>query len=308
MTTESGKNWANNVFHDIHCGEKEASLFEQFITEHDFSPSTREAYSQDVRKFAAWFSNANREPFLIGRTTTRDVSDFRDWLRREKQGAVSTVNRSLVTLRRFFGWLADHGHVAANPAKRVQELRKTVLAPKGLKRDEVRKLLREVELRGDVRANAIFSLMLYTGVRVSDVAGLELHDLMLGERSGSIVVRNGKGNKQRSLPLSLPVRRALGSYLETRPPVASSRVFIGERGALTKRGVRALCDKYSAITGIRLHPHLLRHTFSHVFLENNPGDLVSLSQLLGHSSINTTARYVQRTEDQLGEATDRLVY
>jgi len=72
--------------------------------------------------------------------------------------------------------------------------------------------------------------------------------------------------------------------------------------------VRALCDKYSAITGIRLHPHLLRHTFSHVFLENNPGDLVSLSQLLGHSSINTTARYVQRTEDQLGEATDRLVY
>lgn len=308
MRTESGKNWGDNVFERVPCGKEEPSLCEQFITEHDFSPSTREAYSKDVRKFAAWFTEANREPFVVGRVTTRDITDFRDSLRREKQEAVSTVNRSLVALRRFFGWLADHGHVPTNPAKRVKELRKTVLAPKGLKRDEVRKLLREVELRGDIRANAILSLMLYTGVRVSDVVGLELHDLMLGERSGSIVVRNGKGNKQRSLPLSLPARRALEGYLETRPPVTISKVFIGERGALTPRGVRALCDKYSALTGVRLHPHLLRHTFSHVFLENNPGDLVSLSQLLGHSNINTTSRYVQRTEDQLGEATGRMVY
>lgn len=125
----------------------------------------------------------------------------------------------------------------------MKELRRQQLAPKGLDRSQVRRLLREIELRQDVRASAIFSLMLYTGCRVSDLTGLELNDLIIGERSGSVVFRHGKGGKQRSVPLPLPARRALQAYLETRPPVASSAVFIGERGPLTDRGVRALCDK-----------------------------------------------------------------
>ena len=125
----------------------------------------------------------------------------------------------------------------------MKELRRQ-LAPKGLDRSQVRRLLREVELRQDIRAGAIFSLFLCTGCRVSDLVNLELHDLMLGERSGTVVFRFGKGNKQRSVPLPLPARRALQAYLETRPPVQSDKVFVGERGPLTDRGVRALCDKY----------------------------------------------------------------
>ena len=184
-------------FDGIPVGREEASLFGQFVCDHDFAAHTRKAYNQDVRKFAGWFSTANREPFVVGRVTTRDVADFRDHLRRQQGQAVATVNRSLVAVRKFFEWLADRGHVAANPAKRVKELRRQQLAPKGLEKSQVRRLLRELELRGDVRATAIFSVMLYGGLRVADVAGLELHDLMLSERSGSLVLRNGKGNKQR---------------------------------------------------------------------------------------------------------------
>jgi integrase/recombinase XerC len=131
---------------------------------------------------------------------------------------------------------------------------------------------------------------------------------MISERSGSVVFREGKGGKQRSVPLPIPARRAVQAWLEIRPPFSSEQVFVGERGPLTDRGIRNLCDKYSAICGFKIHPHLLRHTMAHQFLADNQNDLVSLAQILGHENLNTTKRYVQRTADQLGEASDRLTY
>lgn len=289
-------------------GEPEAALINRFIIENDFSPNTQRAFRQDLGKFTSWFTVANNEPFRLGRVMTSDVSGFKDYLRRDLKQAVSTVNRALVTVRRFFAWLIEEGQLTANPAKKVKELKRQQLAPQGLDRSQVRKLLREVELRGDIRANAIFNMFLFTGCRVGDLVEVELSDLMISERSGTVTFRNGKGNKQRSVPLPLPARRSVQLYLETRPPVQCSKVFIGERGGMTDRGVRNLCSKYAALCGFHIHPHLLRHSMAHRFLEDSGNDLVSLAQILGHESLNTTARYSQRSHDELSVAAETLCY
>src|SRR5579859_2450202 len=143
------KNSAENVFDGISVGPEEADLVRAYLAATDFAPGSRRGFAFDLRKLAAWFVGANKEPFRVVRVTARDMTDFRDHLRRDRGLAVATVNRTLVMVRRYLAWLVEQGRLPANPAKAVKELRRQALAPKGLDRSQVRRLLREIELRGD---------------------------------------------------------------------------------------------------------------------------------------------------------------
>ena len=150
----------DNVFQGIPVAGDEANLFALFLDAHDLALNSQKAYPQVMKKFGQWFTTANKEPLCMKRVTIRDMTDFRENLRREQGQAVSTVNRAIVTVRKFFGWLVDRGHIPTNPAKPFKELKQQALAPKGLDRADVRKLLREVELRQDTRSAAIFNFFL----------------------------------------------------------------------------------------------------------------------------------------------------
>jgi len=306
--SQGRENWRDNVFGNISVGKNERIYFRQYLDSHDFSVHTVKALIFDVRKFALYFTTVNKEPFDTTRVTTMDITSFKRHLREERQQAVATVNRCLVSVRRYMEWLVEQGRLEVNPGKVVKELRKQQIVPKGLERSQVRKLIREIDLRQDVRSNAIFSVLLYTGCRVSDLVQIELQDLMMGDRSGSVVFRNGKGSKERQVPLTIECRKALQEYLSIRPPLSSHKLFIGERGALTDVGIRSLCNKYSCICGFNIHPHLLRHSFALQFLKNTNNDLVALAQILGHENLNTTKIYSQRNGRDLAEIAERLSY
>src|SRR5579871_3747649 len=127
-------NSGDNVFQGMPVGEQEESFVAAFLANNDFAAESQRAFLGDMKKFARWFTAANKERFIVQRVTTRDIADFRDYLHREQGQAVATVNRALVMVRGFFDWLVEHGHVAHNSAKVVKELKRVELAPKGMDR------------------------------------------------------------------------------------------------------------------------------------------------------------------------------
>jgi site-specific recombinase XerD len=287
----------------------EYALLCRYLEVNDFAPNTVKAIRLDLQKWERWFQTANGELYDARRATPRDVADFRRHLREVRRQAVSTTNRCLVTLRRYFAFLLREGFVTASPCEGLKELRRVEQAPKAIDRVNVRKILREATVRQDARGLAILSLMVYCGLRVGEVAALELGDLDVSERQGSVRVRDGKGRKERTVPIPSEARHALAKYLAVRSPYPIPVVFLARDGApLRTDGFRHLVRKYGIAAGVRLHPHALRHTMATEYLQATSNDLVGLSQLLGHESIQTTSRYTRRTEAALAEAASRLSY
>jgi integrase/recombinase XerC len=147
-----------------------------------------------------------------------------------------------------------------------------------------------VERSGKKRDLAIGMLLRHTGIRVGELAALRLSDLKLGERSGEMVVRWGKGGKYRVLPLNLDARKAIQAYLEVRPQAADDHLFIGQRGeGLKEQAVGNVIKKYARLADLpQVHSHTLRHTFAKE-LSDKGENLVTVSRMLGHERLETTA-------------------
>jgi integrase/recombinase XerC len=184
-------------------------------------------------------------------------------------------------------------------------LRMQELAPMSLTPQDARKFLKEVEVRGVLRDMAIMELMIGGGLRVSEVVHLKVSDIELSERKGAVLIRNAKGGKTRRVPLRQSLRSLLTHYLDEYKP--TNNLFTGQRGVLTTHAVTKLVAKYGKKADITLSPHTLRHTFAFAFLAENPSEIVALSQILGHSNINTTAIYTQNRLENLQEKIEKMV-
>ena len=288
----------------------------------DRSPHTIAAYAADLAHFFAWLSGQVGRDVPPVEVTPFDLQSYRDHL--VAVGTrTTTINRRLTALRAFFAYLVEKGEIAANPAARVKAVRQDRQVPRALSAQEIYRLRREAAARrqraeakagGQVtpavvaarRDEALLALFLYTGLRVSEAAALRVEDLVLGDRSGRVRVRSGKGRKAREVPLHREAREAMRAYLEVRPSEKGDILFLGQKGPLGVRGIQARLRALGKAAGVEVTPHTLRHTFATRLLREAKADLVTVAALLGHSSIATTAIYTRPSEADLERAVEGL--
>lgn len=269
------------------------------------SASTQTAYLAILRAFIEWMIVEYDKPFEASEIVEHDVRMYRAYLIKLDRSP-STINQHLAALAAFTGWASGAGLLSADPCQGIAGVRSQIQPPKALDDSDLKKLRRSVHHGKNLMHVAVIELMVSSGLRVSEVVDLVLADIELGNKSGKVTVRHGKGNKYRVVPLNADARRALIAWILIRPAVTSQMVFVGERGTLTTGGVWWIVNQYAKRAGVECSPHVLRHTFATRLVRDLGIDLVTVSDMLGHDNINTTARYARSNEHDRQAAVDRL--
>ncbi|MBU0493603.1 MAG: tyrosine-type recombinase/integrase [Chloroflexi bacterium] len=280
--------------------------FRSYLERRDRSAHSIRAYLSDLRQFAAWFAEHAGEPFALKSVTEYDVRDWRDHL--EKVMKPATVNRKLSALSVLYHWAGEQGWLERDPTQHVSGVDQQPTAPQALPDQALRRILRQAWLSGSKRDAALLELLAATGLRASEIAGLTMGDLDLGERHGWVTVR-GKGRKQRRVPVHKKARRMLQEYLDERGELTpNAPLFLTQQGtALTPYVVWYTVKKYARLAEVEnVKPHSFRHTVATRLVRDPEVDLVTAATFLGHSRLDTTARYSQPSEEDLAEAAERL--
>lgn len=288
--------------------------FERRLAELDLSPVTARGYRHDLDRFRRWIEE-HRGAIPLDQITGVDLINYRQHLVRSERLQATTINRKIQALKKLFRWARESGHIKTEVSEDLRFLPLGQrLRPPGLTESEVQALCRAAgqTRHGLAKRNyALVTLLVETGLRVGEVCQLQRGDLDVRDRSGEVQVRQGKGRKERTVPLNSNVRRALRLYLADRPqPQPEEFVFLSERGGkpLALRTVQATLAELGQRAGIRrlpVTPHLMRHTFALRYLAHNPGKLVELATLLGHESLDTTMLYARPTAEQLVASVER---
>lgn len=241
---------------------------------------------------------------FIEHISRRDVSGFLTWLVMEKQVKEPTRNRKISVLKSFFHFLVEQEYLEKNIMLQIKttKIRKTL--PKYLEEREIELLLSEINGTFWIRDTAIIMLMMSSGLRVSEVVGLDLKSL---KRTSISVL--GKGNKERQVYLSPKTMESLKDYLEIRPFVESEALFLSSRkGRLSIEAVQKMTKIYLTRIGKGDYScHKLRHTAATQLLQSG-ANLREIQEILGHESISTTEIYTHVSNDDLQRVAENLRY
>ena len=286
-----------------------AQAREQFLqylaVERECSEATITAYRSDLACFAG-FVEEQHIADEVERLRPEDLASFMQRLR-QRDLAAQTVARRMNCLRSLFRFLQIKGKLDINPCGSISVPKKPRRLPTYLSVGECQRLLAATDTNYYVmlafRDRAALSLLVYTGIRRSELLNLRLSDVDLQARW--LRVTEGKGGKPRVVPLVAPAIAATGDWLEMRPECDHDYLLCGlSRKPLGRKGLYELFSKTLDNAGIQrpgITIHSLRHTFASLLLQNGC-DLVSIQRMLGHASLESTAVYVHLDMASLREA------
>ncbi|MBL8232518.1 MAG: tyrosine recombinase XerC [Bryobacterales bacterium] len=285
------KNWRNT---SVLLSEA-VGLFFDDLRRSNVSEHTLRNYRSDLDQFQEYFARAS-EPHV----DTLDTFAIREWLGHLYRNELSpvTLRRKLAALRSFFRFLHRNGAVKLNPAKLLRTPKTPKLLPRVPTEEQTNTLIDEAGANKLERPNvkrdvAIFELLYGSGLRVSELVGLDLTDIDRSERWLRV---QGKGRKERQVPYGSKAAAALEAFLEVRnAKPGDATLFLNARGnRMSADSVRYIVKLYSkALAGdASLHPHSFRHAFA-THLLSAGADLRAIQELLGHSQLSTTQKYTQ---------------
>ncbi len=299
-----------------------SSFIQQFIhylsLEKNASPHTCRCYRKDLEGFEDFFKSSGmylnpRGVVEIEKVDRIAIRKYMSFLHRRNKK--SSIARKISTLRSFFKYLVREQVIPSNPAKSVSTPKVEKTLPTTLSVDEAFRLMEspqsipekssEVSKEHRLRDRAILELLYSSGLRVSELVGLNLNHL---NSDLGIVRVMGKGRKERIVPVGVKALEAMKAYFEERGVSREDApIFVNSFGGrLTTRSVGRLIKKYTRHSSIFriVSPHSLRHTFATHLLDGG-ADIREIQEMLGHSSLSTTQRYTQVSMGKLMEVYDK---
>lgn len=288
--------------------QNEIGDFLDYLTyERNVSPNTIAAYRDDLESFIGFLCNdyftMGRDQLELARVDHLTVRSYLAHLSRRNLSRAS-VARHLSALRTFFKYLVREGVTEANPARTVATPKREKHLPAVMQTSDVALLLEQPDTSTTLglRDAAFLELMYASGLRISELVGIDIDDIELRAR---LVKVHGKGSKERIVPFGSKAEAAVRAWLAVRSEIVhdldEQAIFVNYRGQrITTRSVRRLFDDYLRQAALRsgISPHTLRHSFA-THLLNAGADLRGIQELLGHASLSTTQKYTHLNDSQL---------
>ena len=288
--------------------KNEIGDFLDYLTyERNVSTNTITAYRDDLESFVGFLCNdyftMGRDLLELRRTDHLTIRAYLAHLGRRKLSRAS-IARHLSALRSFFKFLMREGVVEANPARTVATPKREKQLPSVMQTSEVALLIEQADASTPLgaRDRAFLELLYASGLRISELVGIDLDDIELRAR---LVKVHGKGSKERIVPFGSKAEEAVRAWIEMRASlirdIEEQALFVNYRGErITQRSVRRLFDGYIRKAALRagISPHTMRHSFA-THLLNAGADLRGIQELLGHASLSTTQKYTHLNDWQL---------
>ena len=267
-------------------------LFLRALQGQNYSPKTLRAYGDDLHQFLSWVEKNRVDWDIPTRFSRVDIEGFMQYLAAQHMTGVTRV-RKLAAIRKFLTFLEENSILAANPAHTVKGARREEKEPHILYKEQYKALLYEAS--DNIRDYAIIQTFLQTGIRLSELANVHVDEVDLEHRM--LIVRQGKGKKDRQIPLvddAIKALRNYARYRNTQLIVDDEILFLAKNGtSMNVSTVKYLVAKYVKKAGIRkkVSVHTLRHTFG-AHKADKHMSLATLQELMGHKKKETTLKYM----------------